>query len=193
MLRARQPDETGFVEQNGIRLYWERFGAGEQTIFFLPTWSIIHSRFWKFQIPYFARHFRVLTFDGRGNGKSDRPKEPAAYAEEEFAADALAVMDATGTEQAALVSFSLGAQRALLLAANHADCVAAAAFIGPYVPLGSPLPERSVYPFDEPLETEEGWAKYNKDYWLRDYPDFLEFFFSKMFAEPHSTKQIDDC
>ena len=39
----------------------------------LPTWSIIHSRHWKMQIPYLARHCRVVTFDGRGNGRSDRP------------------------------------------------------------------------------------------------------------------------
>ena len=64
----------------------------------LPTWSIVHSRVWKLQIPYLARHCRVVTFDGRGNGLSDRPEEPAAYAEEEFAADALAVLDATGTD-----------------------------------------------------------------------------------------------
>ena len=46
------------------------YGKGEPTVFLLPTWSIIHSRHWKLQIPYLARHFRVLTFDGRGNGKS---------------------------------------------------------------------------------------------------------------------------
>ena len=40
--------------------------------------------------------FRVVTFDGRGNGRSDRPGDVAAYAESEFAADALAVLDATG-------------------------------------------------------------------------------------------------
>ena len=112
MLRARQPDETGFVERNGIRSYWERFGEGDQTILFLPTWSIIHSRHWKFQIPYFARHFRVVTFDGRGNGRSDRPADAAAYAEAEFAADALAVLDATATERAAtLKAARLGERR----------------------------------------------------------------------------------
>jgi hypothetical protein len=90
------------------QLYYEVFGAGEHTILFMPTWSVIHSRHWKAQVPYFARHYRVVTFDGRGNGRSDRPGSAAAYAEEEFAADALAVMDATGTERALLVSLSLG-------------------------------------------------------------------------------------
>ena len=59
----------------------------------LPTWSVIHSRHWKMQIPYLARHCRVVTFDGRGNGRSDRPRDAAAYDEREFAADAIAVMD----------------------------------------------------------------------------------------------------
>ena len=41
--------------------------------------------------------------------------------------------------------------------------------------------------------TDEGWAKYNRHYWLRDYRGFLEFFFGEIFTEPHSTKQIEDC
>jgi pimeloyl-ACP methyl ester carboxylesterase/predicted glycosyltransferase len=191
--RARYPDEEGYVERDGVRIFYEVYGKGEQTLFFLPTWSIIHSRHWKMQLPYFARHFRVLTFDGRGNGKSDRPEEVAAYAEEEYAADALAVMDATGTERAVLVSLSLGAQRALLLAAEHPERVAAAVFICPSVSLGDPLPERVRYPFEDVVDEDEGWAKYNRHYWLRDYRGFLEFFFSRMFTEPHSTKPIEDC
>jgi len=43
------------------------------------------------------------------------------------------------------------------------------------------------------LDTDEGWAKDNRHYWLRDYRGFLEFFFSQMFNEPHSTKPIEDC
>jgi pimeloyl-ACP methyl ester carboxylesterase/predicted glycosyltransferase len=191
--RARYPDAEGYVERDGVRSFYEVYGQGERTLFFLPTWSIIHSRHWKMQIPYFARHFRVVTFDGRGNGKSDRPDEVAAYREKEYAADAVAVMDATGTDRAMIVSLSLGAQRALLLAAEHPERVAGAVFICPSVSLGRALPERVVYAFEDVLGTDEGWAKYNRHYWLREYRDFLEFFFSRMFVEPHSTKPIEDC
>jgi pimeloyl-ACP methyl ester carboxylesterase/predicted glycosyltransferase len=192
--RARYPDRDGYVERDGVRSFWEVYGEGESTVLLLPTWSIIHSRHWKMQIPYLARHCRVLTFDGRGNGRSDRPQEPEAYGEREFAADALAVMDATETPSAVLVSFSLGAHRAAILAAEHPDRVEAAVFIGPAWPGGGePLPERTVYSWEEELDTDEGWAKYNKRYWLRNYPGFLEFFFSRVFTEPHSTKPCEDC
>jgi pimeloyl-ACP methyl ester carboxylesterase/predicted glycosyltransferase len=188
--RARYPDESGYVERDGVRIYWEVYGSGEPTVLLLPTWSIIHSRHWKMQIPYLARHCRVLTFDGRGNGRSDRPE--IGYEASEFAADALAVMDATDTERATLVSLSLGAQRALLLAAEQPERVDAAVFICPAVPLGRP-PEARYFAWDKELDTDEGWAKYNRYYWLKDYPGFLEFFFSQMFTEPHSTKPIEDC
>jgi pimeloyl-ACP methyl ester carboxylesterase/predicted glycosyltransferase len=192
-MRAREPDQTGFVERDGVSVYWESMGEGDETVLFLPTWSLFDSRHWKLQLPYFARHFRVLTFDGRGNGKSDRPAKAAAYAEEEFAADALAVLDATATERAAIVGFSLGGQRGILLAANHPERVTAAAFIGSGLPgLGALLPERQVFSFDERLTTTEGWAKYNRHYWVDDYPGFVEFFVSRIFTEPHSTKQWDD-
>ena len=124
--RARYPDAQGYAERDGVRLFWERYGDGETTVFLLPTWSIVHARFWKAQIPYLARHYRVLTFDGRGNGRSDRPAGAGAYTEREFAADALAVLDATGTRRAVLVSLSCGALWATLLAADHPDRVTGA-------------------------------------------------------------------
>jgi pimeloyl-ACP methyl ester carboxylesterase len=173
-------------------VYWSRLGEGEHTLLFLPTWSVMHSRHWKFQLPYFARHFRVLTFDGRGNGNSDRPLEAAAYTEAEFAADALAVLDATATESAAIVAFSCGILWGALLAAEHPDRVDSAAFIGPAVPLAPPLPERAIYSFSERLDTTEEWAKYNRHFWPEHYLEFLEFFTAKLFSEAHSTKQIDD-
>ncbi len=191
--RARLPDEEGFVERDGVRIFYEVHGRGEPTVLLLPTWSIVHSRHWKAQIPYLARHARVLTFDGRGNGRSDRPSGVAAYAPAQFAADALAVMDATATERAVVVGLSAGAQWAALLAADHPERVSGAVFIGPAVWLGPSHAGRAAHSFTEPLDGDEGWMKENRHYWLRDYRDFLEFFFANCFSEPHSTKQIEDC
>jgi pimeloyl-ACP methyl ester carboxylesterase len=191
--RARYPDVDGYVERDGIRIYYEVYGTGEPTVLLLPTWSIIHSRHWKMQIPYLARHCRVVMFDGRGNGRSDRPQEARAYDEREFAADAIAVLDATDTERAVIIGFSLGGQRGVILAAEHPERVEGAVFIGPAFPGGGePIPERTVYDFDVEYDTDEGWAKHNRYHWLRDYRDFVEFFMSKMFTEPHSTKPIED-
>src|SRR5688572_7346601 len=145
--RARYPDEEGYAERDGVRVFYEVYGDGEPTVFLLPTWSIIHSRHWKLQIPYFARHFRVVTFDGRGNGKADRPSGIAAYTEHEFAADSLAVMDATETETAVVVGLSCGTLWGALLAADHPDRVLGGVFIGPSVPLAPGHPERYVHSF----------------------------------------------
>jgi pimeloyl-ACP methyl ester carboxylesterase/predicted glycosyltransferase len=191
--RARHPDETGYIERDGVRVFWERYGQGEPTVLFLPTWSIVHSRIWKAQVPYFARHGTVITFDGRGNGRSDRPSAPEAYATDEFAADALAVMDATGTERAWMVSLSLGAPRALMLGAHHPERVNGLVFIGAAVPLGpASARARSVGSFSEPRQTYDGWEKFNQHYWLEHYEDFVRFFMEHIFTEPHSTKQIED-
>ena len=192
--RAALPDEAGHIVRDGVRVGYEVFGTGEQTVLLMPTWSIIHARHWKMQVPYLARHCRVITFDGRGNGGSDRPVGPAAYSEEQFAADALAVMDATATSTAVVVGFSTGAQRSLLLAADHPDRVSGLVLIGASVPL-PPVPSRTleVGLFEAELPDHEGWAKYNRRYWQGHYPDFLEFFFSNVFNEPHSTKPIEDC
>ena len=90
-MRACQPVADGYVERDGVKVHYELFGAGEPTVLLLPTWSIIHSRHWKMQVPYLARHCRVLTFDGRGNGRSDRPTDPTAYRDVQYVADTIAV------------------------------------------------------------------------------------------------------
>ncbi len=190
-MRARYPDIEGVTERDGIKVAYEVYGQGEPAILFVPTWSIVHARIWKSLIPDFARRHRVVTLDPRGNGRSDRPPVAEAYAEPEMAADLLAVMDATGTERAVLVSLSLGAQRSLIAATEQPHRVAGLVFIGPAVPLGAGLPGRESS-FEDPLDSDEGWSTYNAHFWRRDYRAFLEFFFSQCFTEPHSTKQIED-
>ena len=191
---ARLPDREGAVERDGVRVHWEAYGESGPTILLLPTWSIIHSRNWKAQIPYLSRHFHVVTFDGRGNGLSDRPHAQSAYAAREFVADAVAVLDATGVEHGCVAGMSMGGLRALLLAAGHPRRVDGVFLIGPTVPLLTPPPPgRDAFGFDDERAHYEGWATYNRHYWMRDYRGFLEFFFSQVLPEPHSTKQIEDC
>src|SRR5215207_9175650 len=109
---ARLPDAEGVAERDGVRLAYAVYEAGPgagpdaPTVVLLPTWQILPSRFWKAQVGYLARHYRVVTFDARGSGRSDRPAEVAAYADEECGADVLTVLDATGTHRAVLVGLS---------------------------------------------------------------------------------------
>jgi pimeloyl-ACP methyl ester carboxylesterase len=195
--RARQPDETGFIERDGVRVFWERYGDGAPTLLLMPTWSIFHSRHWKLQIPYLARLFRVVTFDGRGNGRSDRPQDRAAYADTEYVADALAILDATGTDRAVVVGLSMGGGYTLRLAAEHPDRVLGAIFIGASVPILDRKPGRpevQVSPsFEGPQPADRDWGNYNAEYWRREFPGFAAWFVGeKIFSEPHSTKPTDD-
>ncbi len=75
-MRASYPHTELKIERSGVTLHAEILGDGPRTILFVPTWAIIHSRCWKAQIPYFAQHFRVITFDPRGKGKWTGPRTP---------------------------------------------------------------------------------------------------------------------
>jgi pimeloyl-ACP methyl ester carboxylesterase/predicted glycosyltransferase len=192
--RARYPDASGYLDRDGVRIWYEIYGTGEPTILLLPTWEIVHSRAWKFQIPYLARHGRVVTFDRRGSGRSDRPADVRAYDRRASVDDALAVLDVAGAgAQGVVVVAWCGAGEELMLAAEHPDRVARLVMIAPDLPLTEdPSDENGPVSFDEELTSPEGWAKWNRHYWLRDWPGFLEFFFTRAFTEPHSTKQIED-
>jgi pimeloyl-ACP methyl ester carboxylesterase len=193
-VRAVVADVDGSVSRGGITVRYERYGSGTPTLVLLPTWSLMHSRHWKLQVPYLARRYPVLSFDGRGNGRSDRPACAAAYDPAEFAADALAVMGATETERAVLISVSRGALWSLRLCAEHPERVLGAIFIDPIVPFALPPAHRAVFErFDDAaVEDPVGWQKYNAQHWKADYRDFVEFFVGRMFTEPHSTKQHED-
>lgn len=186
------PVNSGFIEREGVRTFYDVYGEGATTILLLPTWSIVHARAWKAQVPYLARHYRVITIDGRGNGRSDRPKGARAYRPPEFIADIVAVMDEVGIDAAVIVGFSFGGHLAALLAARHPERVTGTILIAPTAPFGPNNPSRNPTNFLAAQADHEGWEKFNKHYWLENYQDFLSFFFGRTFTEPHSTKQIED-
>lgn len=191
-MRARQPTVDGYVERDGVKIHFETYGVGEPTILFLPTWEIVHSGTWKFQVPYFSRHRRVVTFDRRGSGCSDRPRGLGDNDRRTTTSDALAVMDHLSAARVVLVSWC-GAGDDLLLAIEHPDRVAGLVLIAPDLLLtDDPAAEDGPFSFEEELDAPEGWARLNRHSFLRDWPGFVEFFFARTFTECHSTKQIED-
>ena len=194
-MRAALPLASAQIERADARIGFETFGDGSPDILLMPAWTIVHSRFWKMQVPYLSRHYRVTAYDAPGNGLSDRVVEPERHSGEDVAADGLAVMDHLGIERAVLVGLSQGAQYAIRLAREAPERVAGIAMICPALGITAPHPERASIGerIDLPYpENPQGWDKYNIAYWRDHYPDFAQFFFSQAICEPHSTKPVED-
>jgi pimeloyl-ACP methyl ester carboxylesterase/predicted glycosyltransferase len=185
-MRALDPLREGVVESAGVPIAWEQYGDGDRAVMFLPPWQIVHSRVWKMQLAYFARFFRVLTFDARGTGRSGRPAK--GYDQDTCAADALAVLDATGTARASLVCFSRSTWQGVILAAGHPDRVEHLVLTATALDDKPRVVER----FHQVLDRYEGADRFNANYWRAHYEDFLRFFFSLVYPEPHSTKPVED-
>lgn len=174
-MRARQPDQAGYAVNNGVRLYYEVAGDGEQALLFVPAFQIAHSRAWKMQVPVLAHHYRTIVYDPRGNGKSDRPATD--YGIDALVGDALAVLDHLGVERCGLVTVSAGTQTCLHLAARYPERISGIVIIGGGISAGGGVtPERA------------GRLKAMR----ADYDAYVRDFWDSIFVEPHSTKPKDD-
>jgi pimeloyl-ACP methyl ester carboxylesterase len=177
-VRAREPDLAGSVESEGVSIHYEVFGSGPTTIFLMPTFPIVDGQMWKGQVAFLARHFRVVTADPRGNGGSGRPGGAPAYSDDLNAADALAVLDATGTGSAFLVALCSGVRWALVLHELAPERVRGLVAIAPNL---KPLAKHPA-PFELVFEEQ----------WLGRYDDWAGYHSELMAPEPHSTKLYDD-
>lgn len=181
-------DAVGTVDSDGVAISWRQYGRGDRTILFVPTWNLVDSRTLRHQVGALRDSFRVITYDARGSGASDRPE--TGYGYDEHAADAAAVLAATGTASCAVVTASRGASTAVLLAARHPDMVERMVLIAPALNLTpdedtgeSFFVERSHY---------EGWERYSAPSWRTDFEGFVRWFMAKVFSEPDSQATIDE-
>jgi 3-oxoadipate enol-lactonase len=100
------------LPSNGINLYYETQGEGESILFIHGLGS--STRDWEYQVPELSRRYRVITFDLRGHGQSEKP--PGPYSMPMFAADAVGLLQALGLASVHVVGLSLGGGVAFQLA-----------------------------------------------------------------------------
>lgn len=101
----------GVLRVEGARLYYHAAGKG-------PVLVLLHglgssSADWEYQVPVFARHFRVIAPDFRGHGASART---GGYSVQRFAADTWRLLDHLGVESFDLLGYSMGGAVAMQMA-----------------------------------------------------------------------------
>ncbi len=182
-----QPYETitaareGFVDRNGVKTWYAVWGTHGPWIAFAPIFQITHSQILKTTVPYLSRHFRVITTDLRGNGRSDRPEHGHHYTFDEYYADFVAVLDATaGADRVACIAISVTTMTAIRLAAEQPHRVSHLIVVGGFAD----------FRIDDPVLAEV--LKPEARLLQEDWPAYLANFFSLCFTEPHSTKPIED-
>jgi pimeloyl-ACP methyl ester carboxylesterase len=105
------------LDRDGVKIHYEVSGAGPALI--LTHGYSSTAEMWAGQIAPLAEHFKVVTWDMRGHGRSDYPEDPAAYSEAATVADMAALLDAVGAKEAVVGGLSLGGYMSLAFHATH--------------------------------------------------------------------------
>ena len=124
---------TLYAKSGDVHLAYQAIGEGPRDVVLVLDWASHLEAVWEQPfvqefITSLNRYARVLWFDMRGVGLSDRVVEDAV-APEEWMDDVCAVMDAAGSKQATLIAHGHGVQMALMSAATHPDRVASLVLI----------------------------------------------------------------
>jgi pimeloyl-ACP methyl ester carboxylesterase/predicted glycosyltransferase len=170
----------GYVERNGVKSWYAVWGESGPWIAFAPIFQIAHSQLLKATVPYLSRHFRVVTMDGRGNGRSDRPRGQDKYSFDDYYLDFVAVLDAVGADRLAVIGLSATAMTALRLAGERPERVSHVIVAGGYA--DARIDDDKIA---ERVRAESAQMR-------ADWPGYLDWFFALLFPEPHSTKPYED-
>ncbi|TFF99919.1 MAG: alpha/beta hydrolase [Promethearchaeota archaeon] len=106
---------------NGLKLCYEINGDEDaDPLILVMGWTFPKER-WIAQVGPLSEHFKVITFDNRGSGESDRPEGP--YTMEMMAGDIIGLMDYLNIEKAHMMGYALGGMILQRLAIDYPDRV----------------------------------------------------------------------
>jgi proline iminopeptidase len=101
------PIQAGFVDANGVLIYYESVGRGKPLVIVHGGPGASHDYFLPYLLPL-ARHNRLVFIDERGSGKSEKLEDPALYTVEAMVEDVEAVRRGLGLGKVALLGHSFG-------------------------------------------------------------------------------------
>ncbi|MGD9511318.1 MAG: alpha/beta fold hydrolase, partial [Geminicoccaceae bacterium] len=110
-------EAEGKAPVNGVEIYYAVYGSGQPVI--LLHGGLGNSDYWGDLIPALAPHYRIITMDSRGHGRSTRDGQPYSY--DLMASDVIGLMDHLKLGKADIVGWSDGAIIGLDIAMNHPD------------------------------------------------------------------------
>ncbi len=149
---------------DGVNIAYQVHGEGELDLIFVPGFVSHVELIW--EEPAIARFLRrlasfsrLIIYDKRGQGLSDRPGRPPTL--EESMDDLGAVMEAVGTERAAIFGISEGGPMSVLFAATHPDRVSSLALYGTY----ARMLEAPDFPQGMREESFEKWVGQVRERW----------------------------
>ena len=125
------------VKANGISINYQVKGKGANLV--LVHGAGDNLNMWYHQVPVFSKSYRVITYDVRGSGKTERPE--GEYSIALLAEDAYQLMKAIGVKEAYFLGYSMGGRIALELAINYPDLVKGLVLANSSVGLTPPSPE----------------------------------------------------
>jgi pimeloyl-ACP methyl ester carboxylesterase len=125
--------ETKYAKSGDLHIAYQVFGEGELDVVVVPGYTSHIELLWEHEpaaasLNGLATFARVITYDRRGSGLSD--PVPDAPTLEERMDDVRAVMDAAGSERAALIGISEGGSMSILFAATYPERVQALVLCG---------------------------------------------------------------
>ena len=134
------PDTAYATTRDGLSIAYQVVGNGPHDLVYTPGWVSNVDLAW--DLPGFAStvraltaSFRVIAFDRRGSGLSDRPTASEALALEFGVEDLRAVMDATDSRTAVLMGFEDGGMLTSMFAASYPERVTALILFAPWARL----------------------------------------------------------
>jgi 3-oxoadipate enol-lactonase len=108
-----------YVQVNDIQMYYEIHGDGEPLVLIVGLGTDISE--WDGIIRWLAQTYKVLAFDNRGAGRTDKPD--TRYSIEMMAHDTAGLMQTLGIQQAHILGISMGGRIALALSLRYPESV----------------------------------------------------------------------